>query len=81
MYYLAIYKYFSHILLHALQNDENVVEAHWKGAAEIILGLCTRFVNEHGEAQVMTAEKVDDRSNELYRREVVLQSSCAKLSV
>jgi len=40
------------------QNDEGIVESHWKGAAEIILGLCTRFVNEHGEVQVMTAEKV-----------------------
>jgi len=40
------------------QNDEGIVEAHWKGAAEIVLGLCTRFVNEHGEVQVLTADKV-----------------------
>lgn len=46
------------LVLYVSQNDEGVVEAHWKGAAEIILGLCTRFVNEHGEVQVMTAEKV-----------------------
>lgn len=41
-----------------LQNDEGVVEAHWKGAAEIVLSLCSKFVNEHGEVQVMTSEKV-----------------------
>lgn len=59
MYFLTMYQRVSHrLLLYDLQNDENVVEAHWKGAAEIILGLCTRFVNEHGEVQVMTAEKV-----------------------
>lgn len=59
MYFLTMCQRVSHrLLLYDLQNDENVVEAHWKGAAEIILGLCTRFVNEHGEVQVMTAEKV-----------------------
>jgi Ca2+-transporting ATPase len=40
------------------QNDEGIVEAHWKGAAEIILGLCKRFVDERGEIQEMTPEKV-----------------------
>ena len=40
------------------QNDEGVVETHWKGAAEIILGLCTRFVDGRGEVQGMTPEKV-----------------------
>lgn len=40
------------------QNDEGVVEAHWKGAAEIVLDLCKRFVNERGEFQEMTPDKV-----------------------
>lgn len=40
------------------QNDEGIVESHWKGAAEIILGLSTRFVKENGEVQKMTPEKV-----------------------
>lgn len=45
------------------QNDQGVVEAHWKGAAEIILSLCSKFVNEHGEVQTMTPEKVQRGSN------------------
>jgi Ca2+-transporting ATPase len=45
------------------ENDKGIVEAHWKGAAEIILGLCTRFVNEHGEVQVLTADKNSELKN------------------
>ena len=52
------------------QNDEGVVESHWKGAAEIILSLCTRFVNEHGEVQAMTPEKVHHESRLDLRREL-----------
>ncbi|XP_024382480.1 calcium-transporting ATPase 8, plasma membrane-type [Physcomitrium patens] len=42
------------------KNDQGVVEAHWKGAAEIILSLCSKFVNEHGEVQTMTPEKNEE---------------------
>jgi hypothetical protein len=43
------------------QNDEGIVESHWKGAAEIILGLCTKFVNERGEVQALTPGKVHNK--------------------
>ncbi|KAG0598154.1 hypothetical protein M758_12G050700 [Ceratodon purpureus] len=45
------------------KNDEGIVEAHWKGAAEIILGLCTKFVDEHGEPQEMSPEKRTELEN------------------
>lgn len=33
------------------------VELHWKGAAEIILDLCTKWIDSNGERQLMTDEK------------------------
>ncbi|KAG0623275.1 hypothetical protein M758_3G161600 [Ceratodon purpureus] len=42
------------------KNDKGVVESHWKGAAEIILGLCTKYVNQRGEVQPLSSEKVDE---------------------
>ncbi|KAG0628831.1 hypothetical protein M758_1G055700 [Ceratodon purpureus] len=42
------------------KNDKGVVESHWKGGAEIILGLCTKYVNQRGEVQSLSPAKVDE---------------------
>ena len=51
---LTLTSYFASVY----QNDKGVVESHWKGAAEIILGLCTKYVNQRGEVQPLSSEKV-----------------------
>lgn len=39
------------------QNDSEV-NIHWKGAAEIVLASCSRFVDLCGEQQPIDGEKV-----------------------
>ncbi|XP_024360514.1 calcium-transporting ATPase 8, plasma membrane-type [Physcomitrium patens] len=38
------------------------VELHWKGAAEIILDLCTHWIDAHGECHLMTDNKLKEFS-------------------
>lgn len=40
-----------------IKTSDGEVQLHWKGAAEIILDLCTSYIDAHGETQPMTQEK------------------------
>jgi hypothetical protein len=40
------------------QRDSNV-HVHWKGAAEIVLALCTSWLNVDGSTHEMTPDKVE----------------------
>jgi len=42
----------------ALKKSETEVHIHWKGAAEIILGLCKTWIDSSGSVQEMTPNKV-----------------------
>jgi Ca2+-transporting ATPase len=40
------------------QGDSDV-HVHWKGAAEIVLALCTSWLDVDGSTHVMTPDKVE----------------------
>lgn len=44
-------------MIFCLQPDSKV-HIHWKGAAEIVLAACTRYIDPNGEAVAMDEEKV-----------------------
>ena len=37
---------------------DSQVHVHWKGAAEIVLASCTRYINENDNVVPMTEDKV-----------------------
>eukprot|EP00253_Pinus_taeda_P025991 PITA_25991 len=44
----------------ALKKSETEVHIHWKGAAEIILGLCSMWIDSSGSVRKMTLKEVDE---------------------
>ena len=38
--------------------QDNQVHIHWKGAAEIVLASCTRFIDEHDHSVQLDEDKV-----------------------
>eukprot|EP00268_Persea_americana_P056375 TRINITY_DN6643_c0_g2_i2.p1 TRINITY_DN6643_c0_g2~~TRINITY_DN6643_c0_g2_i2.p1 ORF type:complete len:634 (-),score=124.89 TRINITY_DN6643_c0_g2_i2:363-2264(-) len=47
----------------AILEGDSAVRIHWKGAAEIVLALCTKWLDSHGVVQPMN----DDKKNEFMR--------------
>eukprot|EP00850_Spirogloea_muscicola_P005399 SM000024S07861 [mRNA] locus=s24:999933:1009593:+ [translate_table: standard] len=46
-----------------LPNGE--VRLHWKGAAEIVLDMCSSFVDQSGEVQPLTGDKIDQLKEDI----------------
>ncbi|MCI22624.1 calcium-transporting ATPase plasma membrane-type-like, partial [Trifolium medium] len=42
----------------ALKLVDSGVHIHWKGAAEIVLGACTQYLDSNGHLQSLEEEKV-----------------------
>lgn len=45
----------------AIQPDSQV-RVHWKGAAEIVLALCTRFIDANDDVKAMDEDKVAENN-------------------
>jgi len=45
----------------ALKTSDTEVHIHWKGAAEIILGLCKNYIDNSGSVREMTPNEVDEK--------------------
>lgn len=45
------------------KTSDGEVQLHWKGAAEIILDLCTKYIDSQGRSQPMTPEKRTEFNN------------------
>lgn len=60
-----------------LQRKDGSVRVHWKGASEIVLGLCTSFLDSDNEVHALTPEKVQELQGEIQRMaEASLRTLC-----
>jgi len=63
-----------YIIQYSWQVDSGV-HIHWKGAAEIVLGACTQYLDSNGHLQSIEQEKVRNssfKSDEILRNSVNL---------
>ncbi|GAQ87615.1 Calcium transporting ATPase [Klebsormidium nitens] len=51
----------------AVKRKDGSVRVHWKGASEIVLGLCTSFLDSDNQVHALTPEKVQELQGEIQR--------------
>jgi hypothetical protein len=60
-----------------VQRKDGSVRVHWKGASEIVLGLCTAYLDSDNQVHELTPEKVQELQGEIQRMaEASLRTLC-----